>query len=181
MELTDGKFKSVCIDYAITRTTTEPHSPWQNKAELQIKEVKKNVRSLMKYKSIPSVLWDYCASYYALIKRNTATMCPDGDHRCPIEIVTGHTPDISELVDYGLYDPCYFYEPVDFPMDRKILGRWLGPAHSVGQALCYWILTSQGIVIARSTVTTIDDTVTRSDQFEKDIKMFDKEYPDTKQ
>ena len=105
LELTDGKFKAICTEYAIARSTTEPHSPWQNKAELQIREVKRNVRSFMKYKSIPAVLWDYCAIYYALIRRHTAVRCPEGDFRCPIEIVTGHTPDISELVDYGLFDP----------------------------------------------------------------------------
>ena len=52
LETTDGKFKSICIDYAITRTTTEPYSPWQNKAELQIREVKRNVSSLMKHKNM---------------------------------------------------------------------------------------------------------------------------------
>ena len=32
------------------------------------------------------------------------------------------------------------------------LGRWLGIAKIVGQNLCYYILTEQGTVIARSTV-----------------------------
>ena len=49
------------------------------------------------------------------------------------------------------------------------LGSWLGPAHSVGQALCYWILTSQAMVIARSTVTVIEDAVVRSDSFKDEL------------
>ena len=42
-----------------------------------------------------------------------------------------------------------------FPEDRQFLGRWLGPLHDVGQALCYWIMQPNGEVISRLTVKAI--------------------------
>jgi hypothetical protein len=44
---------------------------------------------------------------------------------------------------------------VAFPEDRQFLGRWLGPLHDVGQALCYWIMQPNGEVISRLTVKAI--------------------------
>jgi hypothetical protein len=37
------------------------------------------------------------------------------------------------------------------------LGRWLGVAHRVGSNLCYWILTSAGKVVARTTVQHVTE------------------------
>jgi len=36
---------------------------------------------------------------------------------------------------------------------KRHIGRWLGQAYNVGQAMCYWILPLSRIPIARSTVT----------------------------
>ena len=50
-----------------------------------------------------------------------------------------------------------------FPVEKQLPGRWLGDAHRVGQALCYWILPVSGVPIARSTVQPIskDDLATK--------------------
>jgi hypothetical protein len=42
-----------------------------------------------------------------------------------------------------------------FPEEREQLDRWLDPAHDIGQALCYWILKSNGLVVAKTTVKAI--------------------------
>jgi hypothetical protein len=39
-ELMHGKFRQLCKDYSITSTFTEPYSPWQNRAEGGIREIK---------------------------------------------------------------------------------------------------------------------------------------------
>jgi transposase InsO family protein len=39
-EITRGKFKQLCQDYYIPITTAEPYSPWQNRAEGAIRELK---------------------------------------------------------------------------------------------------------------------------------------------
>ena len=38
--LMEGKFKQICRDYGIKTTYNEPHSPWQNRAEAGIRELK---------------------------------------------------------------------------------------------------------------------------------------------
>ena len=63
--------------------------------------------------------------------------------RTPHELVTGFTPDISEFIDHTWYDPLWFYTDVNFPQNKRELGRWLGIAHRVGQALCYWKLSNK--------------------------------------
>jgi hypothetical protein len=55
-----------------------------------------------------------------------------------------------------------------------MLGRWLGVAHRVGQAMCYWFLTAKnGTVIARSTVGPITDDELGTDTIKADIAKFD--------
>ena len=39
--------------------------------------------------------------------------------------------------------------------DKSRIGRWLGPAHNVGQGLCSHILSGDGKVVCRSTVIPI--------------------------
>ena len=69
--------------------------------------------------------------------------------RTPYEIVAGDTPDFMEWLEYDFYQPVWFYSPAVFPVEKQLLGRWLGVAHRVGQALCYWILPVSGVPIAR--------------------------------
>jgi len=42
-ELMEGKFKQICREYGIKTTYSEPHSPWQNRAESGIRELKRHV------------------------------------------------------------------------------------------------------------------------------------------
>ena len=67
--------------------------------------------------------------------------------------MTGDTPDISEWIEYDWYQPVWYHNPGDFPVNEpENLGRWLGVSHRIGQALCYWILPASGEPIARTTV-----------------------------
>eukprot|EP00957_Ditylum_brightwellii_P198720 15146423-Ditylum_brightwellii.AAC.1 len=60
-ELNIGKWKDAWEKYGgIKQTNTEPNSPWQNRAEAGIKELKKHVNRLMKRKHALRKLWDYC-------------------------------------------------------------------------------------------------------------------------
>ena len=75
--------------------------------------------------------------------------------RTPYEIVAGDTPNITEWLEYDFYQPVWFYSPAAFLVEKQLLRRWLGVAHRVGQALCYWILPLSGVPIARSMVQPI--------------------------
>jgi hypothetical protein len=41
--------------------------------------------------------------------------------------------------------------------DDFVLGRWLGVAHAVGQAMTSWILKKNGCVIARSSAQPLKE------------------------
>jgi hypothetical protein len=47
-ELMEGKFRAICRDYGIKTSYSEPHSPWQNRAEAGICELKRHVHRKMK-------------------------------------------------------------------------------------------------------------------------------------
>ena len=77
--------------------------------------------------------------------------------RSGYEIVFGHTPDISEYVEFEFYDYCWYWDtPQSYPHEKKQLGRWLGVAQRVGQSMVLWIINTNGKVIGRSTVSPLD-------------------------
>lgn len=55
------------------------------------------------------------------------------------------------------------FNPGAFPEQQQIVGHWIGVAHRVGQAMCYWVLPPSGIPIARTTIQAIskDELATR--------------------
>jgi hypothetical protein len=170
-ELQHGKWNQVRSDYGIPQTITEPYSPWQNRAEINIREAKKRISRLMQRTHTPKTLWDYCANYIAEITCLIPNDLYGAHGRTPHEIVTGNTPDITEYVEFGWFDPIYYYDDTPFPDPKCAIGRWLGVAHRVGQALCYWVLTITGSVIARTTIQKMsnDELISQS----KELLTFD--------
>ncbi len=77
-------------------------------------------------------------------------------HGCtPLEVITGNTPDVSEYLEFKWYDLVWYFELTTFPEENKLLARWIGIAHRIGQAMCYWLLPSSGIPIAQTTIQLI--------------------------
>jgi hypothetical protein len=60
-----------------------------------------------------------------------------------------------------------------FPEERKLLARWLGVAHQVGQAMCYYLLLANGMVIARSTVQPVLREDLNTSTVQERIRKFD--------
>jgi hypothetical protein len=60
-----------------------------------------------------------------------------------------------------------------FPEERKLLARWLGVAHQVGQAMCYYLLLANGMVIARSTVQPVLREDLNTSTVQERIQKFD--------
>jgi hypothetical protein len=77
---------------------------------------------------------------------------PTLEYHSSYEVLTGETPDCSEFLDFDFYSWVKFRDVKGGGENALSLGRWLGVAHSVGQAMTYWILKSNGYVVARSTV-----------------------------
>jgi len=72
-ELMQGKWRKVCNDYSINTTYTEPHSPWQNRAEGSIRETKHHIHRKMKAHNVPKRLWAYCAKWSCDVRNKTSS------------------------------------------------------------------------------------------------------------
>lgn len=151
---TEGAFKSLCSKFHIPQTFTEPYSPWQNRAEGGIKEVKSYAYKIMNAEDAPMRIWCFAFEYASDVLALMATGLYQLEARTPYEHVMHYTPDISEYVNFRWYQWSYYWDELN---KEKKLCRWLGVAHKVGQSFCYWILLSNGEFLARSSVIPIPD------------------------
>ena len=163
-----GRAREICKKYHVHQKPTVPHSPWQNAAEASIRELKKNVRRTLRRTGAPLRLWAYCAIYCTSIRRLTASSLTRMNGRTPEEFISGSTPDISAFAMFDWYQPVYYWTPtVEFPNERKLLGRWLGIAESCTDDMAFSILTKSGNVIIRKSIWGLtneelrDPTITR--------------------
>jgi hypothetical protein len=149
-----GKFKQTCEEFGIGTSYTEPYSPWQNRAEGGIREMKRHIHRKMTSKQVPQRLWDFCSKWSCDIRNKTAGNVYALEDQTPYEATLGNTPHISSLLNFDFYDPIwYFDELAAFPEPKRKLGRWLGEATDFGQAMCYWVLSDSAKPIVRSTST----------------------------
>jgi hypothetical protein len=168
------KFHESVRHYRINDHTIEPYSPWQNRAETGIRILKSKWKRMMMKRQVPLRLWDFALVWISQVYTRTATK----GGRTGFEIITGDTPDISEWMDFTFYDWVWYWHPPDTSSNPHI-GRWLGVSHRVGSALCYWILTANGNVVARTTVQhltedelQLDETKSRLSEFNTSIHRF---------
>jgi hypothetical protein len=163
-ELLNGKWKTAVKEFHIHTSVTEPYSPWQNRAESAVLAIKMGIRRKMYATKAPKRLWDFCGKWVSEIRNLTAHPIPALQNRVPDEHVSQETPDISEYIDFDWYDYCYY---LDHPKSdaRPMVGRWLGVAHNVGSAMCYYVLTRKGTVLGRTTVHPIPAADRATDVF----------------
>ena len=167
-----GEFKKLCNKFRVKQTWTEPYSPWQNRAEGGIREVKYYARRLMEKTNAPIRLWCFAYEYAADILSLTATGTYHLGQRTPYEHVMQYTPDISEYVNFQWFQWSYYW---DQELKEKRLCRWLGVAHNIGQSFCYWILLKNGSYIARSSVIPIPSEELGSTVLKEKMDLFTKE------
>ena len=173
-DLSLSRWKDVQDIYVgIKQTNTKPYSLWQNRAEAGIRELKKHVARQMQ-RTYPKQLWDYCSCHTVEIRSRMAQSLPKAKGRTPLETLTGNTPDISEYTDFAWYDWCWYLDTdADFSEGPRKMARWLGVAHCIGQALCYYIITARGQVLARTTVQPFTNEEMRSPDNKLKMKEFD--------
>ena len=61
----EGDVKRKCQKYGIAQSFTEPHSPWMNRAETGIREIKAYGRKVMQKTQAPIRLWCFAYEYSA--------------------------------------------------------------------------------------------------------------------
>ena len=151
-EFVQGDFKKKCQKYDIQQSATELHSPWQNRADSGICEIKSFASKTMERYQVPLRLWCFAYEYAAEVLSFIVLGSFQLQNRTPYKSAMHYTPDISEYVNFHFYQWCYYW---DKTKKEKKIGRWLVVAHQVGQSMCYWVLVQSGNYIARSTVIPI--------------------------
>jgi hypothetical protein len=74
-----------CDKYQINIKTTVPYSQCQNKSEVSIREIKKNVRRTLHRTNTPLKLWPYCTEWCAAVQRLTAITFQQLNNYTPTE------------------------------------------------------------------------------------------------
>ena len=162
----------------IDLTTIEPKRPNESYAENLVRQIKTLTSLLMHRRNVPLRLWCYAMEYASDLHSISVPGMYRNRGRTGYELVFGITPDISEYVEFQFYDFCWYWDtPQSFPHEKKHLGRWLGIARRVGQAMVYFVMNTNGKVIARSTVTSLEpseyslpETTNRMNDLDKTIK-----------
>jgi hypothetical protein len=69
-------------------------------------------------------------------------MCEVRDTKTPIEKAHGQKPDVSALLQFRWFEPVLYHNPsASFPTEStEKLGRWVGVAEHIGDALTYLVL-----------------------------------------
>jgi hypothetical protein len=173
-EETRGRWEETVNEFRIRQKRSEPYSQWQNRAESSIREIKKGIKRATRRANSPMRLWDYCGEWVAAIRRLTAHPIPSLNDRVPAERIEGNTPDISEYAQFDWYEHVWYIDPsVQFPEDQKRLGRWIGVAHDVGQAMTSWVLPASCRPIARSSVTPLTEDERQNPDIQERLQELD--------
>ncbi|KAL7526268.1 LOW QUALITY PROTEIN: hypothetical protein ACHAXR_003858, partial [Thalassiosira sp. AJA248-18] len=151
-EQTLGDFCRKCREADCHIKQTEPHSPWMNNCETQIRELKRgSSRKMIKTRS-PKKLWDHCLELEAYVCSSTAHDLFHLGGEVPETLMKGTTADISPYCEYAWFEWVMFLDDDTWPNEKLKLGRYLGPSIDVGCAMTAKILKSNGEFVPRSTL-----------------------------
>jgi Reverse transcriptase (RNA-dependent DNA polymerase) len=147
-----ARVKEILRTFCIKDWQSEPHKGNQNFAERGWKDTKTKTNNLLNSSGAPAELWLHALQYVCTIQNHTAVASLN--HRTPIEWLLGYTPDITVLLQFQFWEPVYYARyDAKFPSDStEDLGRFIGIAENVGNAMTFKILTSERKVIHRSVV-----------------------------
>jgi hypothetical protein len=152
-EQTSKDVKRFCHQVGTTLRILEESTQWANRAELYIGLFKESIRKDLSKSNSPMRLWDYCAERRARIHNVTPRNLFQLNGTNPITATFGDQPDISNICQFNWYDWCYYREEsaVQFPFQKRQLGRVLGPLKNEGNEMTQAVLTITGNVVPRRT------------------------------
>ena len=151
-ELTLGEFKRKATRASCPIHPIEPHTSNANLCEDGIRETLRGFRRMMSKTNTPGVLWDDGLEYYSAVRCHTVNTIHETQGEVPQTLMTGDTADISWLAEFGWYDYVWFMSPEDSSMERKKLGRYLGPFFNEGDAMSAKILNDKAWCVNRTSV-----------------------------
>ena len=153
----------------IKMRSIKPHNKKQNKGERVIGELLRRWRDKRRKKNIPSRLWDYVLVWCAEIHSRTYN---HKTHRTRLEHLTGDMPDISEWLDFDIYNQVWFWDSPG-KEENTCLGQWLGVSHCIGSALCYWVIDEKGTVYSTTMVQHVTNQDLKSEDIRRQFELLD--------
>ena len=181
-ELTEGDFLKKCRRAQCPVHPIEAYTPNLNAAEGMIRELKRHYRRVMLETGAPEVLWDYCLEWCALVRSHTAHNIRVLDGQTPATRMTGDTSDISMLAEFGWYDWVWYVDREggsgqdvtgEPSIERKKLGRYLGPAIGVGEAMCGTVMNEKGNRLNRTSIMPLSQLDWNSEPVRKRMEIFE--------
>ena len=182
-EMTQGDFVKKCRKAQCPMHPVEAYTPNLNAAEGTIRELKRHYRRVMLETGAPEVLWDYCLEWCSLIRSHTAHNIRALCGETPATMMTGDTSDISMLAEFGWYDWVWYITiqgqegqdgTKESSMGIKKLGRYLGPAIGVGEAMCGTVFTEKGTTVHRTSIMPLSELDLNSEPTKKLMAEFEK-------
>ena len=148
-----------CRKHRVKTTYTEPHSPWQNKAERGIGDLGRMVKRNMERYNVPLSRHGWCQLHCAQVRNHLASR--KLNWRTPSEKLHGDTPDIS-MFRFHFWEPVEYLDPTaKQPSSGWKRGRFLGINQDAGDSMTYFIETDKdrnegrNVVLTRSNVRHI--------------------------
>ena len=123
-------------------------------------------------KKIPDCLWDYGITWVCETGNVTISGSRYTHGRTPLKQIIVKTPDITEYLDFTLYDWVMFKSNAG--VESPELGRWLGVSHRTGPLLSYWILPASGIPISCNTVQRLTNLEQSTTEMKEKMEAFTK-------
>jgi hypothetical protein len=161
------RVKEIHRDLIIAYQGTEPHSPWQNPAELNVvRYLKSHAQVLLDRTDAPDNLWFLAQDYLAYVHNLSANRQPNWKIPEQVSREGGRTPDISHILMLYWFEPVLCLDPVSkfqFPQTTERPGYFLEFTDDVGDALTFKILKNDLVtVLHRSMVRSAADAIHRN-------------------
>ena len=127
----------------------------------------------MTKRRVPKRPWDYGTVWVCETMSLTANSSFQLEGRTPLEQVSGKTPDISEYLDFSFNNWILYRDSAG--VGDNMFGHWLGVSHHIGNLMSYWILTSNGRVISRTTVQRVTNLELGTYEVKQQCMEYDKQ------
>ena len=106
---TSQHVKRILCEYNVTAKYTEPYHPNQSLADQRIQDVKNMSNIIIDRTNTPIFLWFLSLQYVVYLLNHLAVK--SFHWWTPIEVSTGNTPDISNLLQFHWYQPVLYLDP----------------------------------------------------------------------
>jgi hypothetical protein len=174
MEETGGHWKKETQHFRISQRFSEPYSQWQNRAEGDIRELKRVIRRTIQKARAPRRLWDFCGEWASAIRRKTALDLPSLNGMTPEETVHARSVDISAYAQIDWYSLVWYIDSAeDAATSRRKIGRWIGVAEKYGSGLTYYVLPKSCRPIVCSSVMPVSKDELQTPEVKALIEEYD--------